>query len=384
MNADGGGPDGTTPPPPNDSGSPPADAGGSGDAPVATDSPAPSPCDAGALSCGGTCVNPNTDPQNCGGCGVVCNTTCTNGVCPLIAPDSGVPPVVGDNACLTVDSANVYWGTGTTTGSVWSVPIAGGTPTQVVGNQSTPHPMASDGTNLYFGNQGTAGTCTGSIQRVPVGGAVTATPIATAQCVPLDVVVDANNVYWTNSGDGSVWKSDKTTPNPINLVPASTAGHAAYLRVDATNVYFTDTAGGVVNRVPIAGGNVTAMTTTGIPTPTHIAIDGTNAYFGSRSASGAAILSVALTASGGNTTQVVKNLATINGIQTDGTSLWFAEASSVLPYMGGTGQIHRDTVGGANDTVLASKQNGPNCISVDATSVYWINTGGGMISKTGK
>jgi hypothetical protein len=282
-----------------------------------------------------------------------------------------------------VDATSVYWGTGTTGGSVWSVPIAGGTPTQVIGNQSTPHPMASDGANLFFGNQGTAGSCTGSIQRVAVGGG-NATPVATGQCYPLDVVVDATNVYWTNTGDGSVWKSDKTTPNPINLVPAAGAGHAQYLRVDATNVYFTDTTGGVVNRVPIAGGNVAALTTTGIPAPGHIAIDGTNAYFGSRSTGSAAILSIALTASAGSPSQIVKNLASINGIQSDGTSLWFAEATSVTPYQAGTGQIHRDTVAGANDTVLAMKQNGPNCISVDSTSVYWINTGGGMISKTGK
>jgi hypothetical protein len=78
------------------------------------------------------------------------------------------------------------------------------------------------------------------------------------------------------------------------------------------------------------------------------------------------------------------NLPSINGIETDGLHIWFAEASDVQPYVPGTGEIHRVTVGGGNDKVLASKQNGPNCIAVDATSVYWIETGSGMISKTGK
>ena len=42
-------------------------------------------CDGGLTSCGGKCVDTGNDPQNCGGCGVVCNTPCVAGVCPLIA-----------------------------------------------------------------------------------------------------------------------------------------------------------------------------------------------------------------------------------------------------------------------------------------------------------
>ena len=41
-------------------------------------------CDGGQTSCGGKCVDTSTDMNNCGGCGVVCNTACTAGVCQLI------------------------------------------------------------------------------------------------------------------------------------------------------------------------------------------------------------------------------------------------------------------------------------------------------------
>ncbi|HEX8795544.1 MAG TPA: hypothetical protein VF765_31560 [Polyangiaceae bacterium] len=354
--------------------------GGSGSSSGGTD--ASTTCGAGKKSCGGMCVDTGNDPQNCGGCGIVCNTTCANGVCQLVSADAGTPPVVGDNACLTVDAKSVYWGTGQANGSVWSVPVAGGVPVQVVGGQAAPHAMASDGTTLYFGDQG-AGNCTGSVEAVPVGGG-TATPIAMGQCTPLDVVADATSVYWTNTGDGSVWKSDKSNPNPVNLVPAAGQGHAGYLRVDAVNVYFTDQVGGVINRVPIAGGAVTAVSTSGIPGPGHLAIDSSTAYFGSHSNTGAAMLTVPLAASGGTANQLVVNLPAINGIETDGMHVWFAEATDVQPYKASTGEIHRVTVAGKNDTILASMQNGPNCIAVDATSIYWINTGGGTISKTGK
>ena len=341
-------------------------------------------CDGGTVACGSQCVDTSSDPKNCGGCGIVCNTQCSAGVCQLIGSscDGGTPAQVQDNACLTVDATNVYWATGLANGSVWSLPLAGGCPMQVIGNQASPHGMASDGTNLFFADEGTFNTSTGSIQRIPIGGG-NPTSIATSQPFPLDVVVDATNVYWTNGGDGSVWKSDKANPNPVKLAGPAGQGHAAYLRVDATNVYFTDPGGGVVKRVPIAGGTVTTMTTQ-VTNVGHIAIDATNAYYASRGQTTSALMSIALNASAGTPNQLVPSLPALNGIQTDGASIWFAEATNVQPYQQNSGEIHRVTVGGTNDTPLATKQNGPNCISVDATSVYWINSGGGMISKTAK
>jgi len=359
---------------------PPSDGGGdSGDSgPTAT-------CDGGLVACGQQCVDTSTDKQNCGGCGIVCNTTCTAGVCQLIASgcDAGVTSSVGDNACITIDGTNVYWGTGLVNGgSVWSVPKSGGCPQMLIGGQSGPHGIASDGTSVFFADEGSSQSATGTVQSVPVGGG-SPTSIATGQAFPLDVAVDAANVYWTDQNDGSVWKSPKTNPSPVKLAGPAGQYHAGYLRVDATNVYFTDPSGGVVKSVPIAGGNVTTLSTQ-VSNTGHLAIDGTTAYFASRGNTSSAMMTIALNANQGTPNQLVPNLPTLNGIETDGTSIWFAEASNVQPYQQNTGEIHRVTIGGTNDAKLASGQNGPNCISVDSTSVYWINTGGGMISKTGK
>ena len=45
-------------------------------------------CDAGTcgcasdkLLCGGACVNPKVDKNNCGACGVICSGSCVNGMC---------------------------------------------------------------------------------------------------------------------------------------------------------------------------------------------------------------------------------------------------------------------------------------------------------------
>lgn len=56
-----------------------------------------SSCPAGEIACGGTCTDPNTDPNHCGGCGTVCPSadTCAAGTC--------VPPAVA-GACLPTSS----------------------------------------------------------------------------------------------------------------------------------------------------------------------------------------------------------------------------------------------------------------------------------------
>lgn len=343
-------------------------------------------CNGNLKSCGGVCVDTGSDPMNCGGCGVVCNTQCVSGVCALIAADAGAPPAVGDNACLAVDATNVYWATGLQGGSVWKVPVAGGAPTQLVGNQAAPHAVASDGTMLFFGDQGVSGTgtCTGSIEAIPVGGGGTAAIVASAQCTPMDMQVDAKNVYWSNSGDGSVWQCDKSIPNPVKLAGGNGAAQV-YLRVNATDVYFTSSANGTgtVNRVPIGGGTVTQLVAS-VPGPAHLALDLAHVYFGSRSSTSSALLAIPFSASSGTPTQLVPNLPSINGIEADGVHVWFAEGSDVQPYVANTGEIHRVTAAGTTDAILAKNQNGPNCIAVDQTSVYWIDTGGGMISKTAK
>ena len=344
-------------------------------------------CTAPMANCSGKAsdgcnIDLSSDNQNCGGCAVVCNTQCKAGVCPLFAPDAGAPQNVGDFACLTIDATSVYWGTGLTSGNgggVWKVGLNGGNPTLLIGAQDRPHGMVTDGTNLYYANYGGAPNV-GSIQKIALGGGA-ATPIAIAQSNPLDVAVDGTNVYWTNSGDGTVWKSSKTVPSPVKIANGGGAGHAQYLRIDATSAYYTDGAGGAVLRVPLDGSQPVPQIVTKAPGPRYIAIDSTTAYFGSTSGSGAAVLSIPLNASNGAAAQILPNLGSITGVATDGINVWYA-----IPQTNGpnTGSINRATKAGAGPTPLAKTQNFPGCIAVDAKSVYWINLGGGLISKTAR
>ncbi len=341
-------------------------------------------CNAPMANCSGNpvdgCnVNLSNDNANCGGCNIVCNTTCAAGVCPLIAADAGAPPKVADFACLAIDSKNVYWSTGLAAnagGSVYSVPINGGNPNLVIGGQDHPHAIASDGTNVFYGNAGT-GNNTGGIYKVAIGGGQP-TLIANNQASPYDLVLDATTVYWTNIGDGTIWSSDKNSPNPQKIGGGGGLGHASRLQVDSQNVYWTDTAASAVNRMPLAGGNtITMSAANSAPGARAIAIDSTNAYVASNIQTVGGILKLPLNASSASPQQLIMNQTFLGGIATNGTQLYWAN-------LVGNGTINRASVTGQGSTALATGQSFPNCIALDAQSVYWINLGGGTISKTAK
>jgi len=38
-------------------------------------------CPTGQLNCGGTCIDPLSNPNNCGSCGKTCSGRCSQGIC---------------------------------------------------------------------------------------------------------------------------------------------------------------------------------------------------------------------------------------------------------------------------------------------------------------
>src|SRR5437660_1660327 len=81
------------------------------------------------LVCGTSCADTKTDPNNCGGCGVVCkvNHTCTNGACVLACGAGTVACVPADKcvntgSCCTNADCTVTNATCPTPGGVCSCP----------------------------------------------------------------------------------------------------------------------------------------------------------------------------------------------------------------------------------------------------------------------
>jgi hypothetical protein len=65
--------------------------------PSLDDCPSPwAPCPTGMLVCNNSCVDPQTDEINCGGCGIPCNRMCVAGECQQDMPDLVIQKMVMD------------------------------------------------------------------------------------------------------------------------------------------------------------------------------------------------------------------------------------------------------------------------------------------------
>jgi hypothetical protein len=286
-------------------------------------------------------------------------------------------PAVGDFSCLAVDTQNVYVATGLTAlagGQIYAVPLNGGAPQTIVPGQSRPHGIASDGLAIFWVDYGS-----GDVMTAGIGGS-NPTPIVTGQASPWDIAVDANHIYWSNQGDGTVWQAAKDGGQRHLLASGLTPNGIGYLAVDAAgaNVYFTDRgAGNALNpgAIYVAPVDGTATGTNSPQAGPGVAVDDTDVFFSS--AAGGTILTAPLPLSPTAPTAIEHNRMSPNAMATDGTFIYWSQSVA-------NGSIDRASVSGGQVTQLAMQQNFPTCIAIDTTSIYWINSGGGAVSKTAR
>ena len=118
---------------------------------------------------------------------------------------------------LAIDAANIYW-TGRTDypapvsptdrpGTVMKIPLGGGVATMLA-KEDWPGGLAADGTSVYWtGGFDSSETCKheGAVMKVPVTGG-TPVSLAPGLCSPAYIAVDATSAYWTDSMTGTLMK----------------------------------------------------------------------------------------------------------------------------------------------------------------------------------
>jgi hypothetical protein len=250
---------------------------------------------------------------------------------PCASPASLVAKT-GEPTFLTVDSTNVYWvtlpaavdgGVFGSTGGLYSVPQAGGTPSSLIPNLTGAVAVANADGYLAYGTVGNAyASGMGTVGFAKTNGSGQMTP-GTNILQTSGVAIDSANIYWVsdtaglyvqsaslsggapislgtasgyssagiavNAGTGMLYFTGQlgaggalfsmpTSGGTPNTIEQFTSGQPNDITTDANNVYWDDLSAGAVYSMPLAGGSITTLAT-GLTEPNELAVDSTNVYF---------------------------------------------------------------------------------------------------------
>ena len=170
-------------------------------------------------------------------------------------------------------AATVYWTDGTSN-TLSRINSDGTDPTLLSGSLDNARSLATDGTHLYYGNNGTD-----QIIRAALDGSG-ATPLLSA--TPSAMLVTPAHIYYT-TWTGGVFRANKDGTAITNLVAGGIAGGSSSgyfgIAVTPANVFFSNYLDGKVYRTGLDGSGVTTLVT-GITNPSGLAVSDTHLFIG--------------------------------------------------------------------------------------------------------
>jgi hypothetical protein len=326
-------------------------------------------CGVQGTCCSGTCIDATTDIEHCGACGTECtdgpSAACSAGVCNYTLASGGSPFGIAVGATL------VYW-TDYAAGTVMGVPIVGGDVVTFASGQGNPSGVAVDATNVYWVSSPSNGEA--AIVKEPVAGGIITT-LASDQSEASFIAVDATSVYWATSDSESsiVMKVALDGGTPVTL--ASGQDWPGGIAVDSESIYWTSQFGDDVVKAPLdpIDGGTPVTLASGQNWPAAIAVNASGVYWDDY----ASVEGLAF-ASGAGTTFAIEPEARPSGIVADATTIYWTNS--------GAGLVLKAPIAGGTPTTLADLQSSPVAVAVDSTYVYWIADayGGGAIMKAPK
>jgi hypothetical protein len=243
------------------------------------------------------------------------------------------------------------------------VPVDGGTPIELARGQVLPIDIEVDSTSVYWATAYSDGGA-GTIMKVGLAGGKPVT-LASDQPTPTAIAIDSTHVYWVSSMQSIPLMKvplEGGTPTPLGTV-----GIGVSIAVDATSVYFTETYR--VGTLPLAGGTPVYLWEP-LPPPNltitytdNIVVNSTGVYWTYRRTVDDSFVGggVARLVRGSETQELVNVPA--QGIAVDLENVYYGSYTEQT--------VVKVPLDGGSPLTLATYQNNPARMVVDATHLYW-------------
>lgn len=185
------------------------------------------------------------------------------------------------------ESGDVYW-TSITDGTLWRLPSQSKTPVAFAVGQSWPRWLALDDSVpvLFWVNSGQLGAADGEVRGAYLdegtpGGAVLAAGLDSPIAITAHIVsLGSTKIFWTNDGTtdttGYVMAADSTGAGAQQI--AGDQSHPRGIAANANHVFWTNTGDGSLMRATHSGSEVDRLLSE-LATPSDVAVDASGLYW---------------------------------------------------------------------------------------------------------
>jgi hypothetical protein len=173
----------------------------------------------------------------------------------LVTPTEVVSVTGCGSIRLVINGGKIYY-TNKTAGTVNSVPVSGGTPTPIAMTQNKPNPIAVDGTNVYWGNDGDKTVMKQAL--APGSTAMTFVPASTeADTMNVNFVnallVDGTTLYIGRGYDSYKIATSGGTMTHLSRSPAADLGLPGAFVTDGMHLYQPEISHNAITRETLDG-----------------------------------------------------------------------------------------------------------------------------------
>jgi sugar lactone lactonase YvrE len=221
----------------------------------------------------------------------------------------------------------------------------------------TPVAVAESVPQVYWANSGAGTVGVADLDGTGVNESLTSGPSAT-----FGVAVDGQHVYWANSsGTIGVASLDGTGANQSFI---AVAGFPVGVAVDGQHIYWANSTADTIGEANVDGTGVTPSLITVAGAPDGVAVDGQHIYWTNSTTGTIGVANL----DGTDVNQsFITGAAAPFGVAVDGRHIYwtnFATGTIGVANVDGTG-VNQSLITGAND---------PTGVAVDSQGIYWTNT----------